>query len=85
MTDEQRAERLRYHMYESNEGITQHAERIVALEELVCEFYEFVENVDALGSSASCTECCEHEDECIGSGECWFEKRMAALGIEVKG
>ena len=35
MTDEQRAERLRYHMYESNEGIREHAERIVAPEELV--------------------------------------------------
>lgn len=36
MTDEQRQQRLRYHMYETNEGIREHAERIVDLEEL-CE------------------------------------------------
>jgi len=83
MTDEKRAERLRYHMYESNEGIREHAERIVALEELVGELYEFVENVDALGSSTSCTEFCEHEDVCAVTGKCWFEKRMQALGLEV--
>ena len=35
MTDEQRAERLHWHMYDSCEGIREHAERIVALEELV--------------------------------------------------
>ena len=45
MTDEQRAERLRYHMYETNEGIREHAERIVALEELVGDILRFHETL----------------------------------------
>ena len=58
MTDEQRAERLHWHMYESNEGIREHAERIVALEELVEEMLksdveqyhtEFIKKAEALG------------------------------------
>lgn len=35
MTPEQRAERVHHHMYDTCEGIAEHAERIVALEELV--------------------------------------------------
>lgn len=35
MTPEQRAERIHHHMYETNEGIREHAERIAKLEELV--------------------------------------------------
>lgn len=38
MTDEQRQARLRHHMYETCEGIAEHAERIVALEELVADY-----------------------------------------------
>lgn len=38
MTDEQRAERIHHHMYETCEGIHEHAERIVALEELVSDY-----------------------------------------------
>lgn len=33
MTDEQRAKRIHHHMYETCEGIAEHAERIVRLEE----------------------------------------------------
>ena len=33
MTPEQRAQRIHHHMYETCEGIAEHAERIVALEE----------------------------------------------------
>ena len=36
MTDEERQARIHYHTYTTNEGIAEHAERIVALEEL-CE------------------------------------------------
>lgn len=36
MTDEQRQQRIHHHMYETCEGIAEHAERIVKLEEL-CE------------------------------------------------
>lgn len=35
MTDEERQQRIHYHMYTTNEGIAEHAERIVKLEELV--------------------------------------------------
>ena len=48
MTPDQKAKRLHYHMYESLEGIQEHAERIVALEELCAGLYEFAmsENPD---------------------------------------
>ena len=39
MTDEQRAKRIHHHMYETCEGIREHVERIVALEELVTDMY----------------------------------------------
>lgn len=39
MTPDQRAKRLHYHLYESLEGITEHAERIVKLEELVADMW----------------------------------------------
>lgn len=35
MTDEQRAQRVHHHTYETCEGIREHAERITKLEELV--------------------------------------------------
>ena len=47
MTDEQKAVRMHYHMYDSLEGIEEHARRIVALEELAIFLRE------ALGSSVS--------------------------------
>ena len=44
MTEEQRAERIHHHLYETCEGIREHAERIVRLEELISDihahFYE---------------------------------------------
>ena len=70
MTDEQRAERLRYHMYESCEGIREHAERIVALEELVADVFERFHGVVIEGWSYTTDD---------------FEmirRRMAALGLE---
>lgn len=39
MTPEQKANRLHYHMYESLEGIEEHAERIVELEKLVQDMW----------------------------------------------
>lgn len=42
MTPEQRAARVHYHEY-SGEGIREHAERIVALEELVLDLYEIAQ------------------------------------------
>ena len=69
MTDEQRAERLHWHMYDSCEGIREHAERIVALEELVGELYEIADTYPE-----------EREDFWWKP----FEERMAALGIEAR-
>ena len=43
MTPEQKAKRLHYHMYESCEGIAEHAERIVKLEELLTNAYLIIE------------------------------------------
>lgn len=69
MTPDQRAKRLHYHLYESLEGITEHAERIVKLEELVKHLHECTKhNVCAL---------CEHKDDA-----CDFEHDMQELGIE---
>ena len=49
MTEEQRSERIHHHLY-SGEGIVEHAERIVALEELVRHMYTCMGNVDADGN-----------------------------------
>ena len=68
MTDEQRAARLRHHMYETCEGIAEHAERIVALEELVADY---VEHCGCDGSA------CEQWDE----GACRLLERAMALGV----
>lgn len=81
MTDEQRAERIRYHLYESNEGIQEHAERIVALEELVLEIWR-----SCPVSESDCKMCmCPHYIE--GSEEDWCDIPilMEKLGVEVDG
>lgn len=43
MTEEQREERLRHHLYETNEGIREQSERIVKLEELVNDLIQWDE------------------------------------------
>lgn len=45
MTEQERAERLRHHMYDTCEGIQQQSERIVALEELVGDLYKFADGM----------------------------------------
>lgn len=42
MTDEQRKERLNYHMYTTCETPAEHAERIVALEELCADMWRLL-------------------------------------------
>ena len=71
MTDEQRAKRLHYHMYESLEGIQEHAERIVRLEELALEVFECARR------GACCEKCKENND----GYACVYI--MRELGIEV--
>jgi hypothetical protein len=42
MTDEQRKARIHHHMYTTNEGIAEHAERIVKLEELCSDMWRLL-------------------------------------------
>lgn len=68
MTDEQRQARLRHHMYETCEGIAEHAERIVALEELVADFIR-----DCGCSGAYCEQ--------YADGSCKLLERAMGLGV----
>lgn len=76
MTDEQRAKRLHYHMYDSLEGIEDHAKRIVDLEELCADAMQIV-----------CDRCPAGVCEVTGINGtihiCDFKRRMRKLGIEV--
>ena len=45
MTEEQRKERLNYHMYTTCETPAEHAERIVALEELCADMWRLLFNL----------------------------------------
>jgi len=44
MTDEERKARIHHHMYETCEGIAEHAERIVTLEELCADMWRLLFN-----------------------------------------
>lgn len=70
MTPDQRAKRLHYHLYESLEGITEHAERIVKLEELVADMWRS----GFVGCASSIEEYLDQEQEVFD--------RMQELGIE---
>ena len=76
MTPEQRAARVHHHMYETCEGIAEHAERIVRLEELVSKMLIHIKEV--------CDLC--DEDYCnLWDGEngcCTYEHKARELGIE---
>jgi hypothetical protein len=79
MTDEQRNARIYHHMYETCEGIAEHAERIVALEELCADMHHYCDTL--------CTECEFVNGICDGEGasECLLftriEQRMDELGV----
>ena len=64
-------ERIHYHMYETCEGIAEHAERIVALEELVEDMLDCIEIRMAFGTPPT-SEMYEN-----------FAQRARKLGIEV--
>ena len=64
-------ERVHYHMYDTCEGIAEHAERIVALEELVRDMW-----LHSYCSIAKTREDDEHHIEDVID-------RMQKLGIEV--
>ena len=76
MTDQERAERLRHHMYETCEGIQQQSERIVALEELVADLLQW--------DTGPCKECFNYGPCTVNSG-CMFwdvaRDRARELGV----
>ena len=57
MTPEQRAERIHHHMYDTCEGILEHAERIVALEELVADLWHVYDYLDVCRRCPTVDEC----------------------------
>ena len=76
MTDEQRKERLNYHMYTTCETPAEHAERIVRLEELVQHMLVCIRHHEWGGNV-----CCEHCPLDNDTGECDFDHRMDELGV----
>jgi hypothetical protein len=71
MTDEQRQKRIHHHMYETCEGIAEHAERIVALEELCAALYRCAD------AGKPCETCPLYD----GDGGCMDELSMDELGV----
>lgn len=69
MTDEERRARLHHHMYETCEGIREHAERIVKLEELVADFAE----------ACGCDPLCPWVRDDWG---CRLRERAVGLGVD---
>lgn len=72
-------ERVRHHLYETCEGILEHAERIAALEELVLDYY----NAPCVGCDPWSDEgfhYCKHSD----CGNCNLATRTIEL-VEVDG
>lgn len=85
MTDEQRNERIHHHIYETCEGIQEHAERIVALEELVQKAYATIETLcGCVENSPGCALCPANQDEDKGCGSDEVYSSMRELGIEVQ-
>ena len=72
MTSEERQKRIHYHMYETCEGIAEHAERIVALEELCADMS------NCITYNHDCTDCTINGEKCDASV---FVCRMDELGV----
>ena len=84
MTEEQRAKRLRHHLYETCEGIKGQSERIVNLEELVIDLWALI--------NTSCRKCDCYVQLSSSVGTCRLSEcklrravveRMRELDIEV--
>lgn len=60
------------------------------LRELVQDMYGFIESTDENCGDVTFSDCfdyCKHDsadDGCCKTGECYYERRMRELGIEVK-
>lgn len=83
-----REERIHYHTYVTCETPAEHAERIVALEELAAELYPYV--CDPCPDECRYAEECNAEDNrgtdgfplvCIACGK--YRERLSEYGIEV--
>jgi len=77
MTDEERKARIHHHMYETCEGIAEHAERIVKLEELCTDMWP-------IARSGVCIDRCANYDECMQQYDergCMLKQQMDKLGI----
>jgi hypothetical protein len=61
----------------------------VKLRELVRDMYGFIERTDEDCGDVTFSDCfdyCKHDtadDGCCKTGECWYERRMRELGVEV--
>lgn len=86
-------ERVHYHMYESLEGIAEHAERIVALEELAHDLWHTMELLDACrvneyDEPLNCMLCDQYDtvDGLLIDGKhvigCKLQYRMQRLGVD---
>ncbi len=89
MTDEQRAKRVHYHMYETCEGIREHAERIVKLEELCADLYRSLRTADIDWQSIPDFETMEELVKNFNFSETSafakrYTHRLKELGIEVE-
>ena len=77
MTPDQRAERLRHHMYDTCVGIREQSERIVALEELVADMLQWDEG--------PCKECFNYDECKANTRGCEFwsiaKDRARELGV----
>ena len=80
MTEKQRNARIHYHMYTTNEGIQEHAERIVALEELVAYMVSYHKGKCRCGGATKCPLSATCEDECFFAD--WVDVKVKELGIE---
>jgi len=79
MTDEQRKERLNYHMYTTCETPAEHAERIVALEEL-CELMWNAITTSCLKCEFK-SDCAENHNGIVCIRRKYIKARMDELGI----
>lgn len=69
-------ERVYHHMYETNEGIAEHAERIASLEELVRDMMQAWWACDN-------EKCPRHDKRCDTGKFCALDECARELGVEV--
>ena len=86
MTPDQRQARLRHHMYDTNEGIAEQSERIVALEELCADMWALLDDMCEAGGECGAFDRRAFDIETGVNAPCRqtdLLKRMRELGIEV--